>query len=62
MDLGINHNIPWGRKKTQMERDGEGKGSIAVREGNFLHCSASDLQSDNQFMNVDPSVSFEVSE
>lgn len=45
-----------------MERDGEGKGSIAVREGNFLHCSASDLQSDNQFMNVDPSVSFEVSE
>lgn len=45
-----------------MERDGEGKGSVAVRKGNFLHCSASGLLSDNQFMNMDPSVSFEVAE
>lgn len=45
-----------------MERDGEGKGSVALRERNFLHCSASGLQSDTHFMKMNPSVSFEVSE
>ena len=36
--LESNHKLPQGRKKREMERGREEEGSVAVREGNFLHC------------------------